>query len=76
MVWAGGRMLAFSPSSIEVFAPAAGSLARSARRPSGSPFCGAGAAVVWTGASLLAWGGDSCRAGSPEQVDAGVRFEL
>jgi Galactose oxidase, central domain len=76
MVWAGGRLLAFSPSSIEVFTPATGSLARWTRRPSRSPFCGAGAAVAWTGASLLAWGGDSCRAGVPEQVDAGVRFDL
>lgn len=76
MVWAGGRLLAFSPSSIEAFTPATGSLARSTRRPSRSPFCGAGAAVVWTGTSLLGWGGDSCRAGGPEQVDAGVRFDL
>jgi hypothetical protein len=76
MAWAGGRLLAFSPSSIEAFTPATGSLARWTRRPSSSPFCGAGAAVAWTGTSLLGWGGDGCRAGGPEQVDAGVRFDL
>jgi Galactose oxidase, central domain len=76
MAWAGGRLLAFSPSAIEAFTPATGSLARSTRLPSRSPFCGAGAAVVWTGAGLLGWGGDSCRAGGPEQVDTGVRFDL
>jgi hypothetical protein len=76
MVWARDKLLTFSPSSIEAFTPATGSLARSTRRPSRSPFCGAGAAVAWTGTSLLGWGGDSCRAGSPEQVDAGARFDL
>jgi hypothetical protein len=36
-------------------------------------YCGVDAAVVWSGDEFLAWGGQSCRPGGPQQVSTGIR---
>lgn len=58
--WAGDWYYAWPPSGLNAIAPGT---SKTVRPPEDAP-CNANGAAVWTGDTILQWGGDVCRAGS------------
>jgi hypothetical protein len=75
--WTGHSLLNYSPNGLESYVPRAGAVQRiEGRYGRERGYCGAGAAVVWTGSEIISWSGQSCRTGADPQTATGLRITV